>query len=84
MNATPVGMKEGDGLPVSSRLLQPGVTVFDLVYTPPMTPLLVEAEASGCRIIKGTEMFVHQAHTQFMLLTGIDPGIERVREAMLA
>ncbi len=82
INATPVGMKEGDGSPVPSGLLRPDTTIFDLVYTPPMTPLLREAEAAGCRIIKGTEMFIHQARAQFTLLTGIDPGIERIREVL--
>ncbi|MCQ1537634.1 shikimate dehydrogenase [Methanocalculus taiwanensis] len=82
VNATPVGMKERDHSPVPSGLLKPGVTVFDLVYTPPMTPLLREAEAAGCRIISGTEMFIHQARAQFILFTGIDPGIERIREVL--
>ena len=82
INATPVGMKKGDGSPVPSGLLKPDTTIFDLVYTPPMTPLLREAEAAGCRIVQGTEMFIHQARAQFTLLTGIDPGIERIREVL--
>lgn len=82
INATPVGMKEGDGSPVPSELLRPGVTVFDLVYTPPMTQLLKNAHASGCTIIRGTELFIHQARAQFKLLTGIDPGLDRIREVL--
>ena len=82
VNATPVGMKEDDGSPVPSGLLKPDTTIFDLVYTPPMTPLLREAEAAGCRIIQGTEMFIHQARAQFRLFTGIDPGIDRIREVL--
>ena len=82
INATPVGMKEGDGSPVPSELLRPGVTVFDLVYTPPMTRLLKNAHASGCTIIPGTELFIHQARAQFKLLTGIDPGPDRIREVL--
>lgn len=82
INATSVGMKESDGSPVSSSLLRPGVTVFDLVYTPPMTPLLREAEAAGCSIIRGTEMFIYQAAAQFSLLTGIDPDPSKIREVL--
>ncbi len=82
VNATPVGMKERDNSPVPSELLKPDTTIFDLVYTPPMTSLLREAEAAGCRIIQGTEMFIHQARAQFTILTGIDPGIDRIREVL--
>ena len=82
INATSVGMKESDGSPVPSSLLKPGVTVFDLVYTPPMTPLLREAESAGCTIIRGTEMFIYQAKAQFRLLTGIDPDPATIREVL--
>ncbi|MCP1661741.1 MAG: shikimate dehydrogenase [Methanocalculus sp. MSAO_Arc1] len=82
VNATPLGMKDEDELPVPGRVLQPGVTVFDLVYTPPLTPLLKKAKAAGCAIIPGTEMFIHQAAAQFQLLTGITPDINRIREVM--
>jgi shikimate dehydrogenase len=71
VNATPVGMH-----PDRSSLLQPedleeGMTVFDLVYTPPETPLIALARRAGCRVIPGTEMFIHQACEQFFHVTGI-------------
>jgi len=58
------------------------MTVFDLVYTPPETPLIRAARSAGCRVIPGTEMFIRQAREQFRYLTGILPGEGEIREAM--
>ncbi len=39
-------------------------TVYDIIYTPPVTPLIRRAAASGCKTINGWEMFVTQARIQ--------------------
>jgi len=79
INATPVGMEPDTRSPVDTSLLKPGMTVFDLVYTPADTPLLIAARKAGCTTIPGTEMFVRQACAQFRCFTGIDvpPAIVR-------
>jgi shikimate 5-dehydrogenase len=59
------------------------MTVFDLVYTPPETPLIQQARRIGCRTITGTEMFIEQAREQFYLFFGIDVPPEKMREAVL-
>jgi shikimate dehydrogenase len=56
------------------------MTVFDLVYTPPITPLIEAARAKGCSTITGSEMFIEQAREQFYLFFGIDVPVETVRE----
>ena len=78
VHATPLGM-HGEGNPLKRDMLSPGMTVFDLVYTPPDTPLIRDARAAGCEAIPGTEMFVRQACAQFRRFTGIDapPGMLR-------
>jgi 3-dehydroquinate dehydratase/shikimate dehydrogenase len=48
----------------------PGKIVFDMVYTPKETQLLQRAEAQGCEVIPGIEMFLEQAAAQFRLFTG--------------
>jgi shikimate dehydrogenase len=71
VNTTPIGMaRYGDALPVPDALLQPGMVVMDIVYTPLKTPLLAAAAARGCRTIPGTAMFVLQGARQFELWTG--------------
>jgi len=79
VNATPLGMQPDTRNPLREDQLYKDLTVFDLVYTPPMTPLLEAAQAKGCRIISGTEMFVEQAREQFYLFFGIDVPAEKVK-----
>lgn len=82
INATPAGMEPDTSVPVNPADLNPGMTVFDLVYTPAETPLLREARARGCAIIGGVRMFVIQAKEQFRLFTGINAPLEQVKGAM--
>ena len=81
VNATSLGMG-GKGSPLEEDQLRSHMTVFDLVYTPPETPLLKMAEKAGCNCIPGTEMFVYQAAEQFRQLFGIFPDTGTIREAL--
>jgi shikimate 5-dehydrogenase len=80
VNATPLGMQPDTRSPLREDQLQENMTVFDLVYTPPVTPLIEAAQAKGCRTITGTEMFIEQAREQFYLFFGIDVPSEKIRE----
>ncbi|HXW98498.1 MAG TPA: shikimate dehydrogenase, partial [Methanomicrobiales archaeon] len=71
VNATSVGMDPDRSSLLAAGDLEKEMTVFDLVYTPPETPLLAIARSAGCRVIAGTEMFIHQAREQFFHVTGI-------------
>ena len=82
VDATPVGMEPDTRSLLEPGDLEPGTTVFDLVYTPPETPLIRAAKEAGCETIPGTEMFVHQAVAQFRLLTGIAVTPALVREML--
>jgi shikimate dehydrogenase len=48
VNATPVGMTPGDGLPFAVETLPASVTVIDIVPKPAVTPLLALAAQCGC------------------------------------
>lgn len=41
--------------------------VYDIIYTPPQTPVLRRAEAAGCRTLNGLPMFEEQAAIQSRL-----------------
>ncbi len=82
VHATPVGMEPDTRSLLAPRDLERGTTVFDLVYTPPETPLIRAAMEAGCETIPGTEMFVHQAAEQFRLITGITVPPALVREML--
>jgi shikimate 5-dehydrogenase len=50
-----------------------GRIVYELLYAPPVTRLLADAQAAGCTTIGGLEMLVAQAEKQFELWTGLTP-----------
>jgi len=60
VNATPLGMRPGDDLPVRSDWLRRGQIVSDMVYRPITTPLLEAAAAVGAVPIAGIGMLVAQ------------------------
>jgi len=61
VNATPVGMKPADPLPIDAANLDPSAFVADLITKPVMTPLLEAARVRGCRVMTGEDMFAVQA-----------------------
>ncbi len=61
VNATPVGMRPTDPLPVDAGQLEPSAYVADLVTRPAFTPLLEAARRRGCTIVTGEDMFAVQA-----------------------
>jgi shikimate dehydrogenase len=69
-NATTLGMARQPSLPVDLARLGAGVTVFDAVYAPLETPLLVQARALGMPVIDGLQMLVGQAATAFEMFFG--------------
>jgi len=60
VNATPMGMGEGDPLPVDPTRLDPASLVVDIIMKPEKTRLLIEAEKQGCRIHPGRHMLDSQ------------------------
>jgi 3-dehydroquinate dehydratase/shikimate dehydrogenase len=83
INCTPIGMyPKVDETPVPADQLT-GQYVYDLVYNPPMTRLLREAQMAGRHVIGGLEMLVAQAHEQFQWWTGSRPPAGVMREAAL-
>lgn len=84
INASPLGMSpKTERTPVDAEYLHAGLTVFDAVYNPLRTRLLCEAEAAGCRIVPGAEMFIQQAVAQFEHWTGVDAPVEVMRRVVL-
>ena len=55
-NATPMGMEEGDPLPVNPALLIASMFVGDVIAGHGVTPFISAAHAAGCRTANGDEM----------------------------
>ena len=60
VNATPMGMKDGDPLPVDVDRITPGAFVGEVVMKQEMTAFLRAAQARGCRFQVGTDMLFEQ------------------------
>jgi 3-dehydroquinate dehydratase / shikimate dehydrogenase len=70
INSTPCGMKGNkQALPIAENELNANL-VFDMVYNPVETPLLMLARSRGAAVISGLEMFVQQGARQFEIWTG--------------
>jgi shikimate dehydrogenase len=85
IQGTPMGMApdhEGQS-PVSKQFLKPTHVVLDMVYKPLETKLLIDAQHTGCAIIQGIEMLLHQATLQHEMWTGEKTPIESMRQALL-
>ena len=78
VNATPIGMKEGDGSPVDKELLHKDLLVYDVVYN--RKTELVKA-AKG-RAVNGLGMFLYQGAHAFEFWTGQKAPIETMKEAL--
>ncbi len=46
--------------------------VYDVIYSPELTPLLARAKEAGCRVSNGLSMLRYQAYRQFKLFTGVE------------
>ena len=60
VNATPLGMKQGDPLPFDVARLSPNTFVGEVVMKQEMTPLLSAAREKGCPYQIGTDMLFEQ------------------------
>lgn len=61
INATPIGMRPGDGLPAPVDGLTSDMLVIDVIIKPETTTLLDHARALGCRTFNGRLMLDGQA-----------------------
>ena len=82
IQTTPLGMKTRSksvtkDLPLNPELIQRGCTVFDIVYSPMITPLIALAKKKGCKVVYGYSMLLYQAVFQFRWFTGKEPPVSK-------
>ena len=79
VNTTSMGMRHGPAegeTPLRAGLIRPRSLVYDLVYNPPETPLLAEANAAGAKTLGGLPMLVYQGAAAFELWTGVPAPVD--------
>jgi shikimate dehydrogenase len=83
VNTTTQGMEGQPALDVDLRALNDAALVTDLVYTPLLTPLLVEAKRRGHAIVDGLGMLLHQAVPGFHAWYGVKPVVDDTARQLL-
>ncbi|MEL7049889.1 MAG: shikimate dehydrogenase, partial [Pseudomonadota bacterium] len=76
VNTTSLGMTGKPEFRVPLDGLEAGAVVGDLVYTPLETAFLRQAEATGCQIVDGLGMLLHQAVPGFERWFGLAPTVD--------
>ena len=79
VNCTPMGMNEGDPLPVDVARIAPSTFVGEVVMKKETTAFLAAAMARGCRVQVGTDMLFEQipAYLEFFGFPGTTPEVLR-------
>ena len=80
VNATSLGMHGEDAL--AGVDLPSSTAVADVVATADETPLIARARASGCVVVDGLLMLLHQGTRAFELWTGREAPIDVMRAAL--
>jgi shikimate dehydrogenase len=75
VNATPLGMSDGDPLPLDVTRIAPTALVGEVVMKETFTPFLRAARARGCEVQVGTDMLFEMipAYLEFFGLPVTDP-----------
>lgn len=84
LNATSLGLKSGDSLPLDEEAypLRNASAVYDMIYRPATTPLLSAAQAAGCRVANGLGMLLHQGARALEIWSGQSAPLEVMRRAL--
>jgi len=84
INATAVGLDEGESLGLEAKLFSPRLFVYDTVYRPAETELLRIATAAGAKTANGTSMLLHQGAKAFEIWTKHKAPMAVMRRAVNA
>jgi shikimate dehydrogenase len=79
VNATPMGMNEGDPLPMDVSRIAPGSFVGEVVMKTEMTAFLAAARERGCTVQVGSDMLFEQipAYLEFFGFPTTTPDVLR-------
>ncbi len=82
INATPLGLKKSDPLPLNRELIQERHLVYDLVYNPPETKFLKAAKERGAKRLSGLGMLLYQGVISFEIWTCVKAPIAVMKNAL--
>lgn len=84
INATPLGLKKNDPMPLKREFIRKHHLVCDLVYNPPETRLLQAAKKRGAKRLSGLGMLLYQGVIAFEIWTGAKAPVSVMKNALTA
>lgn len=81
VNATTLGLKREDAIPISPLFFKPGTLFYDLIYHGE-TNWLKTAKKAKMKTLNGLGMLVYQGALSFQLWTGKEAPIDLMREEL--
>jgi shikimate dehydrogenase len=84
VNATSVGLQDGDSLGLGAGLFSPRLHVYDTIYRPAETELLRVAGSAGAKVANGSSMLLHQGAKAFEIWTKRKAPLAVMRRALRA
>jgi shikimate dehydrogenase len=82
VNTTPLGMGEGDDLPLPAEFITPDHIVCDLSYSPARTGLMAAADKAGAVSFNGLAMLLFQGAASFGRWTGREAPLKVMADAL--
>tara|TARA_B110000977_G_scaffold191861_1_gene264602 strand:+ start:86 stop:883 length:798 start_codon:yes stop_codon:yes gene_type:complete len=76
INATSVGLKEGDEINIDYKNNSQNKFFYDVIYNPKETFFLKKAKSFGAQIENGKMMFIYQAQKAFLIWHNILPAVD--------
>ncbi len=84
VNATSIGLYDSEAsLNFDLSSLHSGMIVADVIFSPPRTRLIRDAESRGCTVLDGLGMLVNQGVIGVEYWTGIAPDAAVMRESLV-
>jgi len=82
VNATPFGRRR-DQMLVHPSFLHKNLCIYDLIYSPRVTPVVSKAKSMGLRGATGAGMLLYQGAKAFEIWTGKKAPIRTMKQALL-
>lgn len=83
VNGTSSGLRASDPAVLPARILQPHLCVYDTIYKPARTGLLLAAQEAGARTANGLSMLLHQGVLSWEIWTGRTAPVAEMRRALV-
>lgn len=84
INATSLGLKEEDPMPIPVECIQPHHRVYDMIYNPANTALIKQAQSVGAHTANGSSMLLHQGVLAYESWFPGQSPLEEMRAGLLS